>query len=92
MSASLRAGVASDGYLQIDNADILKITAAGIEPMPGKSISGAGAIGGIFYENDQTVTADYTITAGKNAGSFGPISIDVGVTVTIPVGSTWSIC
>jgi hypothetical protein len=27
----------------------------------------------------------------KNAGTFGPISIDDGVTVTIPDGSTWSI-
>jgi len=52
---------------------------------------GGGAVNGIFWENDQTVTTSYTITAGKNAGSFGPIAINSGVTVTVPSGSTWSI-
>jgi len=56
---------------------------------------GGGAAGGgsdqIFFENDQTVTVSYTIPTGKNAGTFGPISIDSGVTVTVPTGSAWSI-
>jgi hypothetical protein len=51
----------------------------------------AGAIGDIFYENGQTVSSNYTITAGKNAMSAGPITIDSGVTVEIPVGSNWVI-
>lgn len=55
----------------------------------------AGAVGGgtneVFYENDTNVTTDYTITAGKNAMSAGPITVDNGITVTIPVGSEWSI-
>lgn len=54
-----------------------------------------GAAGGtgnpVFYENDTNVTADYTITTGKNAGSFGPITVDSGVTVTVPDGSVWTI-
>jgi hypothetical protein len=56
---------------------------------------GGGATGGVgnavFYENDQMVTADYTITVGKNAMSAGPITIANNITVTIPTGSTWSI-
>jgi len=56
---------------------------------------GGGATGGagnqVFIENDQTVTTDYTVTSNKNAGSFGPITVDTGITVTIPTGSTWSI-
>ena len=56
---------------------------------------GGGATGGanddIFYENSQIVTADYTITSGKNAMSAGDIIIDDGVTVTIPDGSNWVI-
>jgi hypothetical protein len=56
---------------------------------------GGGATGGgadqIFIENGQTVTVDYTITAGNNAGTFGPITVASGVTVTVPTGSTWSI-
>jgi len=56
---------------------------------------GGGASGGgadqVFYENDQTVNTDYTITAGTNAGTFGPITVASGVTVTVPTGSTWSV-
>jgi len=55
------------------------------------SATGGGAIDDLFWENDQTVTADYTITTGKNAGTFGPITIDPGVTVTVPSGSTWTV-
>ena len=54
-----------------------------------------GAVGGstdqIFWENDQTVTTSYAITNGKNAGSFGPITINSGVTVTVGSGETWTI-
>ena len=56
-------------------------------------ISGSGARGGgsdkVFWENDQTVTTSYTITSGKNAVTAGPISINSGVTVTVPSGSVW---
>jgi hypothetical protein len=51
-----------------------------------------GAVGNeVFYENDQSVTADYTITTGRNAMSAGPVTINSGVTVTVPNGSEWSI-
>jgi hypothetical protein len=43
----------------------------------------------VFWENGQSVTTDYTITSGQNAGTFGPVSIDSGVTVTVPSGSVW---
>lgn len=56
---------------------------------------GGGATGGgsddIFVENGQTVTTNYTITSGKNAMSAGPITINTGVSVTIPSGSFWTI-
>lgn len=56
---------------------------------------GAGATGGgsdnVFFENSLTVTTDYTITSGKSASSTGDITIDSGVTVTIPSGSRWVI-
>ena len=58
-------------------------------------VAGAGAQGGgsdeIFWENGQAVTTNYTITNGKNAGSFGPITINSGVTVTVGDGETWSV-
>lgn len=50
-----------------------------------------GAQAGVFYENDQLLLTDYTITAGKNAMSAGPIEINDGATVTIPDGSFWTI-
>ena len=56
---------------------------------------GGGATGGggnqVFVLNDQTVTVSYTIPTGKNASSAGPITIDTGVTVTVPTDSTWVI-
>jgi len=45
----------------------------------------------IFYENQTTVTANYTITTSYNAGTFGPVTINSGVTVTVPSGSVWTI-
>ena len=57
--------------------------------------AGGGANGNgtneIFWENDQTITGDYTITNNKNAGSFGPIEIGSGVTVTVGSGETWTV-
>jgi hypothetical protein len=54
---------------------------------------GGGATGGssddVFYENGQTVTANYTITTNKNAMTAGPITVNSGITVTIPSGSSW---
>jgi hypothetical protein len=56
---------------------------------------GGGATGGgadqVFYENDQVVTTNYTLTAGKNAMSAGPITINTGVIVTVPTGAKWTI-
>ena len=51
----------------------------------------AGAKEGIFWENSTVVSSDYTITTNKNAGTFGPIEIADGVTVTINDGSVWTI-
>ena len=73
------------GYALVsDGSGVLSWAAAG----------GAAAGGGsdnIFWENDQTVTQDYTITNGQNAGSFGPITIQSGVTVTVGAGETWTV-
>jgi hypothetical protein len=44
-----------------------------------------------MFENNMTISNDYTITTNRSASSVGPISIDDGVTVTIPDGSRWVI-
>jgi hypothetical protein len=46
---------------------------------------------GAIYENDQNISADYSITSGSNAMSAGPITIDSGVTVTVTSGCTWTV-
>jgi hypothetical protein len=52
---------------------------------------GGAQAGGVIYENNQTVTANYTMTTNKNGMSAGAITIANGITVTIPTGSTWVI-
>ena len=54
---------------------------------------GGGATGGggdtVFIENEDDVTTDYTITSGSNAMCVGPITVEAGVTVTVPTGNRW---
>lgn len=45
----------------------------------------------VFLENETTCTADYQLTAGRNALSAGPITVNDGVTVTIPNQQNWVI-
>ena len=52
---------------------------------PGPVASGA------IYENKNNISANYTMTTGYNGSSAGPITINTGVTVTIPTGSRWAI-
>ena len=42
-----------------------------------------------LYEMANTISTSYSITAGNNAMSAGPITVDSGVTVTVPTGSRW---
>jgi len=54
---------------------------------------GGGASGGggdeVFVENSLIVTTNYTLPTGKNASSVGPITVNSGITVTIPSGQRW---
>jgi hypothetical protein len=78
------------GTATVDDTSFLGgeiVTQTSEAPPPAPAIP----IDGIFYENNQIVTADYTITTDKNAMSAGPITIDTDVTVTVPSGSAWAI-
>ena len=59
------------------------------------SLLGGGATGGggdqVFVENTTTVTTSYSLPTGKNAVSVGAITINSGVTVTVPSGQRWVI-
>ena len=52
---------------------------------------GATGAGGdqVFALNSQIVTTSYSIPSGKNATSTGPLTVNSGVTITIPSGSRW---
>ena len=52
---------------------------------------GGGAIAGAFYENSTTIASDYTISTNKNAMTAGPITINTGITITVPNGSSWTV-
>ena len=82
--AVLAVGTA-DQVLTSDGTDIAWGTAAA-----GASGGNSGA-NAVFWENQQTVTHDYTITNNTNAGSFGPITINSGVTVTVGSGENWTV-
>jgi hypothetical protein len=44
-----------------------------------------------LYEMANTISSNYSITSGNNALTAGPITINTGISVTIPTGSTWVI-
>ena len=85
------------GYLTSSSTLSSSNLSGALPAIDGSNLTGisAGATGGgsdeVFYENDQTVTTNYTITNGKNAMAAGPISINSGVTVTVGSGETLTI-
>lgn len=42
-----------------------------------------------LWQNAYNITENQTIETGYNASSVGPITIDGGISVTVPTGSTW---
>jgi hypothetical protein len=44
-----------------------------------------------IMQNASTVNTSYTIAAGNNGLSSGPISVATGVSVTVSTGATWTI-
>ena len=44
-----------------------------------------------LYQHAHTISANYSITSGNNAITAGPITINTGISVTVPTGSAWAI-
>lgn len=42
-----------------------------------------------IYGHSSTISSNATIQTGQNGLSAGPITVNSGVTVTVPTGSTW---
>jgi hypothetical protein len=86
-----RDGTPAAGYFRF-NSDVTKFE--GYNGTSWGSVGGGATGGGsdeVFIENAQTVTTNYTITTNKNALSTGPITVNSGITVTVPSGSNWVI-
>ena len=52
---------------------------------------GGAQAGGVIFENSLTISSNYTLTTSKNGLSVGPITINSGVSVTVPSGQRWVI-
>ena len=64
-----------------------------IEVVGATTIAAGGATGSngdqVFFVGSQTITASYNIPTGKSAMAVGPVTLNNGVTVTVPSGSRW---
>ena len=50
-----------------------------------------GGSDAVFILNDNIISSSFTIPNGKNAGTFGPVTITNGAQITIPAGSAWTV-
>ena len=78
----------ADSSITADTDDKIDFRIGGADVM---QMNATAFSGGAIYENADDIAADYSITAGKNAFSVGPITIASGVTVTVPSGQRWFI-
>lgn len=78
------------GYLRYNSS---LVAFEGYNGSAWSSLGGASGAGPdrVFYENDKVVTTSYSITSSKNAMTAGPVTINSGITVTVPSGSVWTI-
>lgn len=93
-NAFVNGGGIANGLIGANNG-VASLDSTGQVPASQLGNASGGATGGgtdeVFYENQQTVTTNYTITSSRNALSAGPLTIGTGVTVTVPSGSVWAI-
>jgi hypothetical protein len=79
-----------DTVLESSNSGALVDFASGSKDVFVAYPAERAVIGGMGYvENSATISASSTINAGNNAVSAGPVTVNSGVTVTVPSGSRW---
>lgn len=72
---------ASKGVWDVDTISQLDVDSAVADALSSKT----------YWENQTTISQNYTVTANRNSLSAGPITITSGVTVTVPDGCTWTV-
>ena len=83
-----RDGSPSAGYLRWNSDDT---SAEVYDGSAWTAVGGGNSTTEGLYEHAHTISANYSITSGNNAMSASPITIDSGVTVTVPTGSVWTL-
>lgn len=83
-----RDGSPTAGYFRF-NSDTTSFE--GYDGSAWGAVGGGNSTGNGLWEHAATISSDYSMTAGNNALSAGPIVIDTGITVTVPSGSVWTI-
>jgi hypothetical protein len=79
-----------DTVLESSNSGSLVNFAAGSKDVFVAYPAERAVIGGMGYiENSATISQSSTINTGNNAISGGPVTINSGITVTVPSGSRW---
>jgi len=81
-----RDGTPATGYFRFNSTDSSTEIYDGSAWSP---VGGGNSTDKGLYEHANTISANYTITSGNNALTAGPITINTGVSVTVPTGSTW---
>jgi hypothetical protein len=72
------------------DGDVLTYVAANNRWEPMAPTGGSG-VSAVILESRQVISQNYTLTAGRNGISQGPVEIAAGYTVTIPAGAVWGI-
>jgi hypothetical protein len=81
-----------DTVLSSSNGGALVNFSAGTKDVWCDYPAGRAVQGGDGYiENDATISVSSTINTGNNAISGGPLTINSGITVTVPSGSVWTV-
>jgi hypothetical protein len=52
-------------------------------------LSVGASAGGVIWENSTVISSNYTLSTGKNGFSVGPVTVNAGVSVTVPSGQKW---
>jgi hypothetical protein len=86
----LLANDGGSGFTNITLGSGLSLAAGVLTASAGGGGGGGGAAGPIL-ESAKTISTNYSITAGNNAGSFGPVTIASGVQVNIASGQVWQV-
>jgi len=76
-----------------DADEFLKTNGSGVSSwaaVPAGAPTGGGTEK-VFYENENSVDTDYTLTTDFNAVTAGPVTVAAGVTITVPAGQAWVI-